>query len=95
MNKKLEDKEKKWEEERKKNDDSIEKNRILYMQQRNELLKKYKGKFIAFKDGKVLKYSDDYDEIKEILDEDNTVILKHVGHEDEPKYEVLLLANLK
>lgn len=58
-----------------------ESNRNGYYTQRDDLLKKFKGKHIAFSNGKVVGVSDTFDGITPYIDEDPCVFTTRVGYE--------------
>ena len=71
-------------------DEGFKRDEQDYWNMRSELLKKYKGKWVAIHKGRVVAFSDDIIEIiQEALTEDGYAYTNKVGEEDKLRFNML------
>src|SRR5690349_18411820 len=70
-----------WEKDKKSYTSILKKNKDQYWSNRDEIMKKYKGKYIAFSDGKVLGSSETFDGVSEYAEDNPSVFTTLVGNE--------------
>lgn len=71
-----------WEKRQKTNLEALKVNRDEYWENREEMLKQYKGKYIAYAKGKILGVTDTSTEISKYIEDDSTVFTTLVGDEE-------------
>lgn len=85
-----------WEKDQKIQTSILKKNKDQYWEKRNEILKEYKGKYIAFSDGKVLGSSETFDGVSEYAENNPSVFTTLVGNEKyKPDTKDVLIHSLR